>query len=76
MTLEQLFDQPADYLASLTDAELEEHFKPYFPTTRPELAAIKRASDGVAKKKAKGGGGLGEALAMEFLAKHGLKFKV
>jgi len=73
MTLEEFFDLSPEQMQKMTDAELEEFWKPYFPTTRPELAAIQRASAGVARKKAKGGGGMAEALALEFLAKCGVK---
>ena len=73
MTIEELLDCSADKLEKMTDAELEEFFKPYLDTTRPELALIKRMNDGVQKKKAKGGGGIGELLALQFLAKAGIK---
>jgi hypothetical protein len=38
MTIEELLDCSAAKLAAMSDAELEEHFKPYLTITRPELA--------------------------------------
>jgi hypothetical protein len=38
MTLEQLLDCSADELEAMTDAELLQHFEPFFKVTRPELA--------------------------------------
>lgn len=38
MTLEQLTKCNADELEKLTDAQLLEHFKPFFNVTRPEFA--------------------------------------
>ena len=38
MTLEQLIVCDAATLEKMTDTELLEHFKPYFPLTRPEMA--------------------------------------
>ena len=38
MTIEELCGWDADKLKALTDAELLEHFKQYFPITRPEQA--------------------------------------
>lgn len=38
MTIEELLECSAEQLEKMTDAELEEHFKPFLQITRPELA--------------------------------------
>lgn len=42
MTLEKLLGANADYLESLTDAELKAFFTPYLTVTRPSPEASKR----------------------------------
>lgn len=39
MTLEEILKCSADQLEAMTPQELEEHFKQYFPITRPEKVA-------------------------------------
>lgn len=42
MTLEELLECDAATLEAMSDAQLHEHFKKYFPVTRPELVARPR----------------------------------
>lgn len=42
MTLEELCECSAEQLEAMTDAQLTEHFKKYFPVTRPEQARVVR----------------------------------
>lgn len=45
MTIEELNDNVSiDDLEKMTDDELMKHFTPYLTATRPDLAAIQRAS--------------------------------
>lgn len=76
MTLEQLLNcEDPEVLEKLSDKQLEEYFAPCFEVTRPDLARIKNASNKVDKKRKIGGGGIGELLALEFLAKQGINLK-
>lgn len=42
VTLEELCECSAEQLEAMTDAQLTEHFKKYFPVTRPEQARVVR----------------------------------
>lgn len=44
MNYEELADNTADKLAALTNEQLEEILKPYFPQTRPELVRLNKPS--------------------------------
>lgn len=35
MTIEELLDMPVADIAQMSDAQLEEYLRPYFPLTRP-----------------------------------------
>lgn len=44
MTLDELLDCNADQLAALTNAQLEEYFRPFFDVTRPERQVARPSS--------------------------------
>jgi len=82
VTIEKLLDCSADKLASFTHEQLEEFFRPFFPTTRPELATrqkkespthsqptLRNIPTDPAKRAAK-------LQAMEIAAKFGVKLKL
>ena len=46
MKIEELLDCSAAELKAMTDAELLQHFEPYFTVTRPELAVRPKAASG------------------------------
>lgn len=42
MLIEELMELPLEKIEAMTDDELREHFKQYFPATRPELIQTKQ----------------------------------
>lgn len=44
MTFEDLLECDIETLEKMNDSELREHFKQYFPTTRPELVKLNRTT--------------------------------
>lgn len=49
MTIEQLLECNSEQLNAMTDAQLEEYFKPYLTATRPEMVRIEKAKQAVNK---------------------------